>query len=538
MKFLGTQISHKILVIKGIVMKRLIKYFFILFNFYTFSCYSQLKLSKKVNLEFRPENRNELRPDSISIMFISESIAGIYSFEWLHITPNDTSGNFGTSLTLNNKISRIRMVFMYGKEMITSNMYYVEPDDQISIEYKKMDVPMSLNFSGKGAMKYKVIDLMSRELNKLTSIKIDSNYKKDENESFQETLKILYGVNCNSRVFADRFDTWFKAVDIYKKNNQAILKEYESKLGFDMAKFLKYELDRSQENTRLRFMAHYDFARTKQCKEAIAKMYLAKVESNYDSINVDLIKYGSNFIRDKNSGIMTELFLKRSGKPYSFKDQYNLIKSTKNSDLRDRLITEFIMTPTLQYHISDFQTKDSCSLDAYNTVKSTILLKAIEEQLLFSKGRKMYNFSIPDSTGRLIKLEDLRGKVFLLDIWFEGCSGCLRFAEKLKKEIYPKFSNNPDFKVVSVNMTSTEERSHRAIKSGKYTQHSYINLNIGKEGINHPMLKHFKAEKLAFPFILLVDKNGNIVYKIGNETSLPIINMIRKALNIKEILGR
>ena len=116
-------------------------------------------------------------------------------------------------------------------------------------------------------------------------------------------------------------------------------------------------------------------------------------------------------------------------------------------------------------------------------------------------GKSAYNFSLPDSTGRMVSLKDFKGKVIFIDVWATWCGPC-REQIPFLKEIESEYSDNKDIIFVGISLDRQQDRQ------------KWINM-IKKEKLQGVQLlddmgKSFgkKYQISAIPRFLLVSKEG------------------------------
>jgi len=185
-----------------------------------------------------------------------------------------------------------------------------------------------------------------------------------------------------------------------------------------------------------------------------------------------------------------------------------LVKRLKKyPEIRDYMLSNFLMktirsgfdsttTKLFQYYCeqSDFNNPN------YNTI--TKLYEDTEKK--FAEGKPFYNFSLPDSTGIIHQLSDFKGKVLVIDFWYNGCGGCRLMVpalEQIEKEMRGK-----DIQFISIGI-DTKKLWLDGI--GKYSSINSLQLYTEGQIKDHPMMKYLNIS--AYPRLIIVDKNGNIV---------------------------
>lgn len=120
-------------------------------------------------------------------------------------------------------------------------------------------------------------------------------------------------------------------------------------------------------------------------------------------------------------------------------------------------------------------------------------------------GNPFYNFNLVDTNGVYHKLQDMKGKVVILDFWFTGCGACKQLASKLS-EIEGSLENDK-IQFVSINVDRTKSVWKRGI--GIYSVGGSLQLNTEGRMYDHPLLKF--ANVYAYPTLIVLDKEGKIV---------------------------
>ena len=120
------------------------------------------------------------------------------------------------------------------------------------------------------------------------------------------------------------------------------------------------------------------------------------------------------------------------------------------------------------------------------------------------KGEKWIN------TDKELSLEDLRGKVVLIEFWTFGCYNCKNTLPKMK-EWYSKYTGD-SFEMIGIHCPEFDrERNFDNVKE-----------SVSELGIKYPVATDnefynwYNYDVHAWPTIFIIDKKGNIRYqKVG-----------------------
>lgn len=122
----------------------------------------------------------------------------------------------------------------------------------------------------------------------------------------------------------------------------------------------------------------------------------------------------------------------------------------------------------------------------------------------YDPSKLAYNFALPDSTGKIVKLSDFKGKVVLIDFWFTGCLPC-KYLTAAMVPVLKNF-NKKDLVMLTVSVNKNKGLWIESLKSGEYTHPGSVNLLA--LGGNDPILKNFNVT--AYPRLMLIDKDGKV----------------------------
>ncbi len=158
-------------------------------------------------------------------------------------------------------------------------------------------------------------------------------------------------------------------------------------------------------------------------------------------------------------------------------------------------------------------------------------LESIKEQVAAQKemqakqdqiavGSPAPEISLPDSTGQLRSLSDLKGSVVLVDFWAAWCRPC-RAANPMLVKIYQDYKDQ-GFTVMSVSFDGLQQQQNprgewlKAIQQDGLVWPNHVS---DLQGWNSAAGRTYGIQ--AIPFTVLVDRSGNIVAKNINLSELP-----------------
>lgn len=196
-----------------------------------------------------------------------------------------------------------------------------------------------------------------------------------------------------------------------------------------------------------------------------------------------------------------------AGVQIKLKEIYNQIETSYRGQLRDNLIFQLLRNNIDMYLPIYDSTTVPYWRRAYNLFTIPELKKYAWKRMHFTQlGVDAYPFSLPDSNGRMVNLDQFKGKTVLIDVWFTGCQGCLAYAKWLKTEIYPVFDKDTNIVFISISGDINRNTWLASVRSARYTRPENVNLYTGGLGFTHPFLTYYDFD--GGPYALLIDKNG------------------------------
>ncbi|WP_430827327.1 TlpA family protein disulfide reductase [Chryseobacterium indologenes] len=141
--------------------------------------------------------------------------------------------------------------------------------------------------------------------------------------------------------------------------------------------------------------------------------------------------------------------------------------------------------------------------DFNNPNYSTIVKLYEETEKKLAQGKPFYEFTLPDSTGTLHNLKDFRGKVLVIDFWYNGCGGCKLMVPAL--ESIEKKMHGRNLQFISIGI---DKKKLWLDGIGKYSSINSLQLFTEGQSKDHPMMKYLNI--YAYPRLIVVDKEGRI----------------------------
>lgn len=153
---------------------------------------------------------------------------------------------------------------------------------------------------------------------------------------------------------------------------------------------------------------------------------------------------------------------------------------------------------------------DGLREDLKDTPYARTVLSYIQKSIDIQEGAVAPEIILPDSTGALVKLSDLKGKFVLIDFWATNCGPCREENLNLAKT-YESYKDK-GFEILSVSMDIKKHNWTRGMIKDKMTWYSVWDERT-------EFVKIYGITSIPSSF--LVDKNGVIIAKYVRGSALP-----------------
>lgn len=171
----------------------------------------------------------------------------------------------------------------------------------------------------------------------------------------------------------------------------------------------------------------------------------------------------------------------------------------------------------------------------FNKENHLLFKNRTTDYFALSPGMPAPVFSLPDSSGNLVRLSDFKGKVVYIDFWGTWCYPCIQEIPDAL-ELQKKYTNKPVvFLYVALEYDDENIAEWKNFIAGKHPRSVNLLADISFTGIHLVAEKQFHNEeikpyKLNFaPTHVLIDQSGNII-SARAKRSIDIVDQIDELL--------
>lgn len=194
------------------------------------------------------------------------------------------------------------------------------------------------------------------------------------------------------------------------------------------------------------------------------------------------------------------------GGKFSFNGKYQLLKALTFGRLQERALAQLIIQ-----QVSFFGNQMALSvkdyLDGpYSTLFKERIRTRYELQQKFGVGRPAIDFTLPDLSNKRVSLSQFKGKLVLLDFWYNGCPSCASVFNAMSA-VKAHFKNNPNVVFLNISVDQTKLRWHQGISLYKISDD--VNVFTEGKGERHPVIKAHGIN--GYPSQFLIDQQSHYV---------------------------
>ncbi|WP_398452137.1 TlpA family protein disulfide reductase [Sphingobacterium thalpophilum] len=130
--------------------------------------------------------------------------------------------------------------------------------------------------------------------------------------------------------------------------------------------------------------------------------------------------------------------------------------------------------------------------------------------------RMAYPFQLKDRHGNIVKMEDFRGKVVVMDFWYTRCVPCMVMAKPLA-EMREYYKDNPHVVFIDVNLDKDVDKWKNSLANGSklgketllYTDSLSISLSTAPVGFFNEMTSYYNIK--GVPAWIIIGAKGEIL---------------------------
>jgi len=143
------------------------------------------------------------------------------------------------------------------------------------------------------------------------------------------------------------------------------------------------------------------------------------------------------------------------------------------------------------------------------------------------RAREAYapDFSITTADGEFLSLEDLRGKVVLLDFWGTWCPPCVESVGSMR-ELHKKYAKDPSFVMIAISVNDEEDTWRAFTTKNQMVWPQYLDRE-------HKIQRAFGIR--AFPTYIIIDHEGIVKFRSSGASFMRTANLedaIRKQVKL------
>ncbi|MBB2950636.1 TlpA disulfide reductase family protein [Sphingobacterium sp. JUb56] len=192
-------------------------------------------------------------------------------------------------------------------------------------------------------------------------------------------------------------------------------------------------------------------------------------------------------------------------KKFDYAKMMDLILTSPKGEVRDNLL------------LTSFMNLLNKKPEVFNLVsRIDNELKTKNARILFTtwkdnNGTKKpaYPFVLPDPEGKIHTLSDFKGKILIIDFWYNGCFGCMNLNTAMTP-IVEKYKNNSKIQFLSINVDKSKAGWIKGLESGNYTHSNQVFLStFGTSAYDNEMFKFYNY--MSLPRLLVIDDKGRTI---------------------------
>jgi thiol-disulfide isomerase/thioredoxin len=337
-----------------------------------------------------------------------------------------------------------------------------------------------------------------------------------ENQALYEWQQLIspitsYGYNL-SIVSADSIDL-DEYIHTYQQLQPAIA-DFSSKLdktNAQFAKALQNAMDVDRQLAPINFLLHKSAKKVKGFQprpkdfNAIPDFYRQFIQTNkFNSASILNIGEAREFMA-LYAKLNVALLPEEEREKLSPGAKLQLMMNTISNDILKSFFFNDQMSQIAVNNLSEFKEtfeplkKYAKTLPAKETYDNIYSLFSADTTFI---GKTSYNFSLPDTSGKMVSMKDFKGKVVFIDVWATWCGPC-RAQFPFLKQIEEEYAGNKDIVFVGISLDKVEVKQ------------KWKDMIVKEHLVGIQLLDDFgkafgrKYDVNAIPRFMLIDKQGN-----------------------------
>ena len=366
----------------------------------------------------------------------------------------------------------------------------IEKDDRVTIGYDLFAIDQTFNVTGNGATKY-----FPDQKKRLTA-RLNASY-----DGIDTAFKDRY-VKTISELESKILDSIAEGVNAKSASFSMIKGYYKAYFNYSKRRLL---------NRLYRDIPLLTISARTQINVAIRVQAEQLLDFDNDLYN------SPEYINDVYYCLLQEYMSLKLNNQVSgdIDDKYRFyLKHLPQKELRERVLCILLETDFMS--LNDTEYLAGVSQNEYTNASSRYAKYVENLRLtygsLFGRGDKAPRFSLTDTAGNNIGLNDLAGKVVVMDFWYESCAPCLALFEAMRP-LKEKFRDKP-----VVFLTISLDKKDKWLKAIKRLNIRGYHVYTQELKDEHAIITDYRVN--GYPTVCIVDKEGNFF-----NASPPVGNM-------------
>ncbi|WP_176112870.1 TlpA family protein disulfide reductase [Sediminibacterium ginsengisoli] len=397
-------------------------------------------------------------------------------------------------------------VSVYTQEGINYVSGLIEPGDSLYFSYDANDFRNTLSINGKGAQKFDYVNSwrtldIYRKLSQRAGLSRNQPYPFDNLLNFTDSI---------GTVFQTKLDS---------------VKPFLSK---ESLRILQADLKANISANKYRSVGMvYHESREETLKKRTAELSPAATAAISNMLQFDeSLAFSSSYI----NAVFNTLFMEYDARKMSgtsgkdLPSKYSYLDSVLPGALKTPVFTLFLENDLAKLNqAEDLEKLISTIYHSREDLAYREYISALFRDLhVFRKGMPAPSFTLTNTKGEKVTLSDFRGKVVLIDFWYEACGPCHALFENISSVKKQFGSDSVVFLCISVDSEPVWKESLQKRKIQGY------HVFTQNQQIQHAVVKDYKVN--GYPTTCLIDRNGNIFMATPSNNPVELAQQIRNAL--------